>query len=106
MAKYVSVKVDWIPVEEGGRSSLPAGLKYSTVSRFKEDGDNWQKQAWSVVLEFERSPLEQGNPSYGKARFLVEDAPEDRLSPGRTFELFEGAKKVAYVEITNNKKPK
>jgi hypothetical protein len=34
-----------------------------------------------------------------KARFLARKAPVDRLKPGRAFELYEGNKKVAMVEI-------
>jgi hypothetical protein len=34
-----------------------------------------------------------------KARFLAGKAPVDRLKPGRAFELYEGKKKVAMVEI-------
>ena len=30
------------------------------------------------VLEFTESPAKQGNPSRGKARFLVENAPEKK----------------------------
>ena len=99
MTKSKQVQVNWVPMGKGGRTSLPTGLRYSTVSRFEEDGAKWEKEAWSIVLEFERSPLEQGTPSYGQARFLVEDAPVERLQTGRTFELFEGNKKVADVKV-------
>jgi hypothetical protein len=34
-----------------------------------------------------------------RARFLAEKAPVDRLKPGRAFELYEGERKVATVEI-------
>jgi hypothetical protein len=34
-----------------------------------------------------------------KAQFLAGKAPVDRLKPGRAFELYEGKKKVAMVEI-------
>lgn len=98
-SKAVLVQVHWISREEGGRSSLPAGHQYSTVSRFEEDTDTWLQKAWSVVLDFDRPPLEQGNPSVARAKFLSDSAPIERLMPGRTFELYEGRKKVAVVRI-------
>ena len=97
--KSVVAKVHWVPQEEGGRTSLPAGKRYETISRFQEDTGTWLQEAWSIVLEFDEPPATQGNPSMARARFLAEKAPVDRLKPGRAFELYEGAKKVAMVEI-------
>lgn len=99
MSKSVHALVHWVPPEQGGLTSLPSGKQYATVSRFAEDADTWFQEAWSIVLEFDEAPLGQGNPSLARARFLVEKAPVDRLKPGRTFELYEGRKKVAVVEI-------
>jgi len=99
MTSRVLVEVYWIPPEEGGRESLPTGNQYSTISKFEEDVDTWLQEAWSVVLDFEKSPSEQGNPSFARARFLTSTAPAERLKPGRTFELYEGKKKVAIVKI-------
>lgn len=99
MGESVLAKVHWVSLEEGGRTSLPAGKKYTTVSRFKEDLDAWLEAAWSIVLEFDEPPAVQGNPSMARARFLAEKAPVDRLQPGRAFELYEGKKKVAIVEV-------
>jgi len=99
MSKSVVAKVYWLSPEEGGRTSLPAGKRYTTVSRFEEDTGAWLQEAWSIVLEFDEAPTDQGNPSMAKVRFLVEKAPVDRLRPGRAFALYEGKKKVATVEI-------
>jgi hypothetical protein len=99
MGKSVFTKVHWVPPEEGGRTSLPIGKKYSTIARFPEDTGTWLQEAWSIVLEFDEPPSAQGNPSMAKARFLAGKAPVDRLKPGRAFELYEGKKKVAMVEI-------
>ncbi len=99
MSKSVLAKVHWIPAEEGGRATLPTGKQYSTVSRFKKDASTWWQEAWSIVLEFDQPPADQGNPSVATARFLVENAPVDRLQPGCAFELYEGKKKVAIVEV-------
>jgi len=96
MVTRVKVNVTWL----GKRAGLiPAGTRYSTVAKFAEDENSWTKEAWSILIEFDRSPAEQGNPSEGIARFLVDDAPHQRLVPGVTFELYEGQSKVAKVEI-------
>jgi hypothetical protein len=99
MGISVVAKVHWVPREEGGRTSLPTGKRYATIARFPEDTGTWLQEAWSIVLEFDEPPSAQGNPSIAKARFLVGQAPVDRLKPGRAFELYEGKKKVATVEI-------
>ena len=99
MAKFVLAKAHWVPPEQGGRTSLPTGKTYATVSRLQEDTGAWLQEAWSIVLEFDEPPMAQGNPSMARARFLAEKAPIDRLQPGRTLELYEGKKKVAMVEI-------
>jgi len=99
MSKPVLAKVHWIPAEEGGRTFLPTGKQYATISRFTEDTGAWLQEAWSIVLEFDEPPSVQGSPSIARARFLVEKAPVDRLKPGHAFELYEGNKKVAMVNI-------
>jgi hypothetical protein len=92
--------ITWVPPAEGGRSSLPTGERCVTVARFPKDGDRWHEEAWSVVLEASPPPAEQGSPTIGTARFLADDAPQERLRPGRSFELYEGARRVAVVDLT------
>jgi hypothetical protein len=70
-----------------------------TISKFPEEGPGWPDGAWSVVLDFDASPSVQGNPSLGRASFLMDSAPQERLHPGQRFELYEGLKKVATVEV-------
>jgi len=99
MGTSVVAKVQWVAPEEGGRTSLSTGKKYSTIARFPEDTGTWLQEAWSIVLEFDKPPAAQGNPPMAKAQFLAGKAPVDRLKPDRAFELYEGKKKVAMVEI-------
>ena len=96
MAKIVDVLVTWVASKA---MILPDAVRYITVAKFEEDVKTWEKEAWSVVLEFTEPPAKQGNPSHGKARFLVETAPEDRLVSGKMFEMYEGKEKVAEVVI-------
>lgn len=96
MMKIVEVLVTWLASKA---VALPHCHQYITVAKFEEDKDTWEKEAWSIVLEFSESPAKQGNPSRGTARFLVEDAPVERLVSGKRFEMYEGRTKVAEVEI-------
>jgi len=100
MSKSHRVTVNWIPSQEGGRKSLPSGKQYITICRFQEDTDDtWYQEAWSMVLEFDTPPTQQGYSCIGKAHFLANHAPTNRLRPGSRFELYEGKRKVAKVEV-------
>lgn len=100
MSKSHRVTVNWIPSQEGGRKSLPSGKQYITTCRFQQDTDDtWYQEAWSMVLEFDTPPTQQGYSCIGKAHFLANNAPNNRLQPGSRFELYEGKRKVAKVEV-------
>ena len=92
--------VSWIGPNEGGRSSLPNGTRYATIARFADDGPDWPDGAWTVVLDFEQSPFEAGSPTVGTAQFLMDTAPHGKLKSGVAFELYEGLRKVAIVDIS------
>lgn len=97
---WYSVKVDWLPLDKGGRKTLPNGKQYITISRFKEESDDkWFTNTWSIVLAFDNPPDSQGYTCFGKARFLVDNAPSDKLREGCNFDLYEGFKKVAEVTV-------
>jgi hypothetical protein len=93
------VKVYWTSPQAGGRAEPFTGHRYSTVARFPEDAQTWPDEAWSIVVDFQTPPSQQGNPSLGEAGFLVDDAPEGRLRAGTVFELFEGHRMTAIVEV-------
>jgi hypothetical protein len=44
MGTSVGTKVQWVSTEEGGRTSLPTGKRYSTISRFPEDTGTWLQE--------------------------------------------------------------
>lgn len=71
------------------------------LSRFAEDGAGWPDGAWSIEVFFDVPPPEQENPNSSDARvqFLMEDAPNERLSRGTWFTLYEGLQRVAEVEV-------
>lgn len=99
MKKRMMARVTWVEAKDGGRIGLPTGRTYSTVSKFQEEAGDGSGEAWSVILEFPTAPATQGNPSTGIVHFLADEAPQDRLVPGRTFELYEGKRRVATVEL-------
>jgi hypothetical protein len=89
----VKAQVSWVPRELGGRESPPSGPRYITVARFEDDKDNYPKEAWSLVLEFNDLPDDSLNV-VADVRFLVEDAPVQLLHQGSNFELYEGSRLV------------
>jgi hypothetical protein len=54
-----------------------------------------------VELTFAEPPPEQGaaDVSIGRVRFLVEEAPQERMHSGVRFQLYEGPTFVAEVEV-------
>ena len=85
--------ISWLPREKGGRERLPAGPQYSTVARF-EDDPRWPREAWSVVVEFERN-FNGGRCTLASVRFLSASGPGELLEQGNRFELLEGGNRVA-----------
>jgi len=92
----VLAKIRWLKPDEGGRPAPPPGPRYSTVAKFESQSDHqWQKDARSLVLNVEGTPDGTGSQT-AWVRFLAEaDAPADWLQPQRSFDLFEGSRKVA-----------
>jgi hypothetical protein len=82
-----------------GRRQPFGGSLYSTVAVFPDHLDEFPHEAWSVSVHLESPPTEQGNPSIGVAEFLASEAPHDRLRPGAFFELYEGPRLTAVVEV-------
>lgn len=94
MTSSHSVAVHW---SDDKRKSLPTSGQYVTVARFAEDGDTWAADAWSVVLQIRGDVNAQ--PCKADARFLSPEAPQDRLRPGARFELLEGDRVTAVVDV-------
>lgn len=92
--KTVFAKLQWIPPAQGGRHAPPSGSRYSTVARFDQQGDKWREDAWSLVIEWTKSP-DASLRHHVHVRFLVEGAPEHLLAAGNRFELLEGARVIA-----------
>jgi hypothetical protein len=62
--------------------------------------DDPADEGWNLLCTFSSPPLEQGSPSSATVRFLVDEAPHNRLGPGATLRLFERAtQRYAAVDI-------
>jgi hypothetical protein len=94
MSKSVKARITWFTPDQGGRSTLPSGLQYSTVGRFAAQGAEWEKNAWSLVVEFTEAP--RFAPTHlAQVKFLVPEGPAELLTSGNTFDLLEGSRVVA-----------
>ncbi len=97
MDKSVKVLVKWSPEK---MAHLPSSCTYSTVAKFEEDAAHWPEKGWSVVLEFPAPPDVSHAESYkASARFLVPNAPWERLKTGCVFDLYEGFKRTANITV-------
>lgn len=97
--------ITWKRMEDGGRTSLPAGVgtpPYATVVRFcDDDGPLPPANAWSLIVE----KREEAGSAYewlAEVRFLFDEAPHAELRPRREFELYEGAKCVAAGKLLDS----
>ena len=98
MKKEVEAKLEWIRPEEGGRPIPPPGPKYSTVARFESQKELWNKEAWSLVIEFTEQP-DSSLSHRVRVKFLADEAPTELLATGSVFELMEGAHAVARGKV-------
>lgn len=87
--KTVKAMVCWVP---GGRSAPPpAGMRYSTIVFFDDepkDGSTWS-------ADFITTAVDDSHCSVVDFSYLVEEAPFENLTSGRTFKLYEGHRLAA-----------
>ena len=96
--KIVNAIIRWICRENGGRVHPPSGPIYYATCYFDAPVASRGINGWSVVLEFPES-LNQPIMTKGTIRFLVDEAPHHLLKPGTQFEVYEGRKVVAVIEV-------
>src|SRR5262249_12313861 len=97
--RTVRADLQWLTREQGGRHAPPIGPTYSTVAKFEAQGDDWLKEAWSVVVTFTSQPNAERRHEVA-IRFLGREAPQEYLSLGSRFSLMEGARAVAEGIVT------
>jgi hypothetical protein len=90
MAPICHIQARWLTAEEGGRTTPIRGGRYTPTARFAGEQDQF-----SVVLDFPGS--NETNPSKGTLRLLFPDLVDiqQRMRPGVTLEIMEGARVVA-----------
>jgi hypothetical protein len=96
MTRTAEVLLHWLV--SGPSNHSPRGQRFSLPARFDHQGEDWTKDAWSLVVDVEGVPDAEGHQA-GTVRFLVPGAPHDWLSEGRRFTLFEGRVALAEGEI-------
>jgi hypothetical protein len=69
--------------------SYPRGEQFATPARFERQGDDWTADAWSLVVRAAGPVLPDATQPV-RVRFLMDDAPQEWLSSGSRFELYEG----------------
>jgi hypothetical protein len=67
----------------------PRGEQFVTPARFERQADDWTADAWSLVVRA-AGPLLQDATQPVVIRFLMDCAPQEWLSSGSKFELYEG----------------
>lgn len=94
MTRIYPVLVHW---SDEKRKALPTSRQYVTVARFPGNNLSWLSDAWTVVLDINGDVDAQ--PCEADARFLSPHAPEEKLRPGVRFELLEGNRITAIVDV-------
>ncbi len=98
MKETIAARIEWLSESEGGRVYPPSGPSYCTVARFEDESD-WPEEAWSILAIF-RGAVDEGSVNLADIRFLFpENAPNELLKKGVRFELMEGTRAVAKVEV-------
>ncbi len=67
----------------------PRGERFATPARFEEQGADWTANAWSLVV-VAQGPVQPDASQSVSVRFLMTDAPQEWLSSGCRFQLYEG----------------
>lgn len=87
MTLEVRARLKWcIPLAGIG---YPRGKQFATPARFDHQRDDWTNDAWSVVVSA-ADPVTTRSMQDVRIRFLMNEAPDHWLVPGKRFELYEG----------------
>ena len=86
----VAVRILWLPPGQGGRPAPPPGPTYSAVARFEAFANRWPEEAWTIVLDIPTPADLKGMMVAGMRALVLDDGPEDLLTPGSQFSLWEG----------------
>lgn len=76
-------------INRGAGVAYPRGEQFATPARFECQGDDWTTDAWSLVVRAAGPVLPDATQPV-RVQFLMDDAPQEWLSSGSRFELYEG----------------
>jgi hypothetical protein len=96
MTYSAKIRLHWLV--SGPPNGSSRGPRFSLPARFDHQGEDWTNDAWSLVVNVDGAPDSQGY-QIGTAKFLAPNAPQDWLSSGKQFTLFEGRLPVAKGEV-------
>ncbi len=89
------VLIKWDETIFVSEKELPNSKKlYTQLYDFPNNGD-----AWTLVVELEETPKQQGVLCFGKVYFLVCDAPSNVLIKGFVFNFYDGRNIIGTCEI-------
>lgn len=90
MSKDFSAKIEWIPHNEGGRKKYPPKeTRYCPMINV-DDVTSWSIDF--ICPDFSET-------DFISFRFLVDEAPNDAITMGAKYDLYEGGKRVAVITI-------
>ena len=96
MTKCVSVRVKWADFK---MAWLPTSGQYITVARFRDQAELPSEESWSILINFDPSSDMNSDVWNGTAEFLAKDGPSNMLKSGMFFDLLEGHKVSARVQV-------
>lgn len=88
VTREVAAHLTWC-VAHGKTVEYPRGKSFATPARFEHQGKAWTNDAWSLVVSASE-PVAPDSTQRVLVRFLMDDAPENWLVPGKKFQLYEG----------------
>jgi hypothetical protein len=86
--KEVQARLTW-RIHRPAGVPYPRGEHFATPVRFDRQGDDWTANAWSLVVQAAGPVLADATQPV-RVRFLMDDAPQEWLTSGSRFELYEG----------------
>jgi hypothetical protein len=96
--KAKTARIEWVPQSQGGRRAPPVGPRYVAIAKLESAAESWPGEAWDLAIELIDRPR---GPHEWIARvyFVFDDAPQEWLTEGEHFALYEGRRCVAHGEV-------
>jgi len=94
----MKAEITWMSKTKEQKELIILNGRYTTVVKFAgQTESDWQKEAWSLTLT--NFKIVSDDKLIADVAFLALNAPSERLSANKKFELFEGPKCTAWGVI-------